>query len=111
MFELVFFFYHLCLKPGIFVCSGMITLFHIAADENTRLQTQMIEKEYQLKHIKIEINHMRDRILEAGYFRLQRHDNAVSYLREKSVQFEWRSQVSGCGIMPLQTKIPGFKHK
>ena len=38
--------------------------YHAAADENTRLQTQMIEKEYQLKHIKIEINHMRDRILE-----------------------------------------------
>lgn len=32
--------------------------------ENGRLKEQMVEKEYQLKHIKIEVDHMKDRIIE-----------------------------------------------
>ncbi|KXZ14768.1 sporulation protein [Bacillus nakamurai] len=39
-------------------------LFDAATEENIRLQKQITEKEYQLKNIKIEINHMRERIIE-----------------------------------------------
>ena len=56
--------------------------YHAAAVENTRLQTQMIEKEYQLKHIKIEINHMRDRILETKERLVEIEKRKKSYFKK-----------------------------
>ncbi len=58
--------------------------------ENGRLKEQMVEKEYQLQHIKIEVDHMKDRIIETKERLLDIektkeklfHETIISYKRQ-----------------------------
>lgn len=65
--------------------------------ENGRLKEQMVEKEYQLKHIKIEVDHMKDRIIETKERLLDIektkeklfHETVISYKRQLDESDAW----------------------
>nr|CAA10887.1 Cse15 protein [Bacillus subtilis] [Bacillus subtilis subsp. subtilis str. 168] len=65
--------------------------------ENGRLKEQMVEKEYQLKHIKIEVDHMKDRIIETKERLLDIektkeklfHETIISYKRQLDESDAW----------------------
>ncbi|MCR6598583.1 sporulation protein [Bacillus halotolerans] len=75
--------------------------------ENGCLKEQMIEKEYQLKHIKIEIDHMKDRIIETKERLLEIEKTKEKLFQETIISYKRQLDESDAWIASHFADIDG----
>ncbi len=79
--------------------------------ENGRLKEQMVEKEYQLKNIKIEVDHMKDRIIETKERLLEIEKTKEKLFHETIISYKRQLDESDAGLLLILPILMAARNK